>query len=157
MSNPYVNSLFQLLLIEQILGKSKSARAESKVRLQFWHGIITPDLSNLSWEKKKTGQIKLSKGKCHNESFFVTIKTLVWQLQSSYGNHGECYKKLASRWHTLLFCWKIKSCCYCCSPQQIIPQNTVKLYMLADYSFVRTGFNMINKHHILSVIYTMLV
>ena len=56
----------------------------------------------------------------------------------SYKNHCKCYKN----WHLacglcylslpifsflhLLFCWKIKSCFDCCSPQQIRPQTTVQ-------------------------------
>ena len=47
---------------------------------------------------------------------------------------------------TLLFCWKMKSCCDRCFPQQIRPQITVLLYILRDYSSARTGFNMINKY-----------
>ena len=46
-----------------------------------------------------------------------------------YENHCECYKKLTSRLciytllffshpYTLLFCWKVKSFCGCCCPQQ---------------------------------------
>ena len=42
-------------------------------------------------------------------------------------------------------------------PQQIVPQNTVQLYMLRDCSSVRIGFNMINKRRTLPVVYTMLV
>ena len=46
---------------------------------------------------------------------------------------------------TLLFCCKIKSCCDHCFPQQIRPQTTNQLYMLQDYSSVRTGFSMNSK------------
>ena len=52
--------------------------------------------------------------------------------------------------YTLLFCWKIKSCCDCCFPQQIIPQNTIQSYMLWDYPRVMIGVN-INKCHTLPV------
>ena len=49
--------------------------------------------------------------------------------------------------HPLFFCGKI-SCCDCYFPQQIRPQTTVQLYILRDYSSVRTGFNMItNDRH----------
>ena len=45
---------------------------------------------------------------------------------------------------TVLFCWKIKSCCNHWFPQQIRPQITDQLYILRDYSsFLRIGFNMI--------------
>ena len=54
--------------------------------------------------------------------------------------------------YTLLFCSKIKHCCDCCFPQQIRPQVTVQLNILQDCSIERTGFNMINKHHILPII-----
>ena len=59
--------------------------------------------------------------------------------------------------YTLLFCWKIKSCCDWCFPQQIIPQNTAQLNMLQDYSSVRIGFNMISKCHSLLVVYTITI
>ena len=55
--------------------------------------------------------------------------------------------------YTLLFCWKIKSCCDRCFPQQIGPQTTVQWYILRDYSSVRIGFNMINKCHTLPIVY----
>ena len=58
--------------------------------------------------------------------------------------------------HNLLLIEK-KSCCDRFFPQQTIAQNTVQLYVLRDYSSVWIGFNMINKHHTLPVVYTMLV
>ena len=83
-------------------------------------------------------------------------------LQSfPYETHCECYKKFTSRSllvlftltyfsyiYTVLFHWKI-SCCDRCFPQQIRPQITVQLYVLQDYSSVRTDFNIIYKCHTL--------
>ena len=54
--------------------------------------------------------------------------------------------------YTVLFCWKIKSCCDRCFPQQIRPQTTVQLCILRGYSSVRVGFHMINKRHILFIV-----
>ena len=118
--------------------------------------------------------------------------------------------------YTLFFCWKIESCCHCCSPQQIRPQINVQLVLVItcmfgrviwdklpkcifenfkisknhksdlsqklskpnmwllvnltkpsiyiyiyiyiwDYSSIRIIFNMLNKCHTLSIVYTMLV
>ena len=59
-----------------------------------------------------------------------------------------------SNTYTLLFYWKIKSCCDRYFPQQIRPQTTVQLYVLRDYSNVRIGFNIINKRHILPIVYS---
>ena len=56
--------------------------------------------------------------------------------------------------YTLLFCSKIKSCCNCCFPQQIRTQNTIQLCILWDCSSMGICFNMDNKHHILTVVYT---
>ena len=55
--------------------------------------------------------------------------------------------------HTLLFCRKIKSCCDHCFPQQIRQQTIAELHILRDYSGVRIGFNMNNKHHRLPIVY----
>ena len=44
---------------------------------------------------------------------------------------------------------------HCCFPLQIRPQTTVQWYILPDYSSVRIGFNVINKHHTLYIVYTM--
>ena len=76
-----------------------------------------------------------------------------------------CIKIEASAIYTYLFflnyalssCWKIKSFCDCCFPQQIQRQNTVQSYILQDYSSVRIGFNMINKCHTLLIVYTMFI
>ena len=57
--------------------------------------------------------------------------------------------------YTLFFCWIIKTCCDNCFPLQIRPQTTVQWYISRDYSSVRTGFNMINKRHILLIVYPM--
>ena len=51
--------------------------------------------------------------------------------------------------YTLLFWWKMKSCCHRCFPQQVRPQTTFQWYVLWDYSSVKIGFNMINKRHTL--------
>ena len=58
--------------------------------------------------------------------------------------------------YTLLFRWKIKSCCDRWFPMQIRPQTNVQWYILQDYFRVRIGFNVIKKRHILSVAYTIL-
>ena len=87
-----------------------------------------------------------------------------------YENYWECYKKLASfadccpcylhlpifsHTFTPLFCWKIRNCDHC-FPQQIRPQT-----LFSDIYYriilVRIGFNMINKHHRLPILYTSLV
>ena len=62
-----------------------------------------------------------------------------------------CYLHLPifSCTYTLLFCWKIKSCCDHCHPQQIRPQTIVQLYILWGYSSVKIGFNTKNKCHTL--------
>ena len=73
--------------------------------------------------------------------------------KSSHQDRGLRYLHLPifSYTHALLFCWKIKSCCHRCFPQQIRLQITVQLYILQDYSSVRIGFNMINKRHTLPI------
>ena len=38
-----------------------------------------------------------------------------------------------------------------------LDQATVQLCILRDYCSVRIGYNMINKHHTLSILYTVLV
>ena len=52
--------------------------------------------------------------------------------------------------YTVFFCWKIKSCHDRCFAQQIGPQTIVQLISVI-------GFKIINKRHILSIVYTMLV
>ena len=58
---------------------------------------------------------------------------------------------------TLLFYWKVKSCCDRCFPQQIRSKNNVQWYIIRAYSSLRIGFNMINKRHTLPIVYSMLV
>ena len=71
---------------------------------------------------------------------------------------GAIYTNLFfSYTYTFLFCWKIKSCCDPCFPQQIRPQTPVQLYILQDYSSERIGFSMINKRQTVPIGYTMLV
>ena len=65
------------------------------------------------------------------KSVFVVLKSF------PYENHCKCYKKLVSKLLLVLF--------------------ILTLYILRDYSGVRIGFNMINKRHALSIVYTMLV
>ena len=60
------------------------------------------------------------------------------------------------RHSTFLFCWKIKSWCDSCFPQQIRLQTTVQWCILQDCSSERIDFNMIDKCHKLPRVYTML-
>ena len=103
------------------------------------------------------------------KGFFCWLKPMYQSFP--YENHCECCKKLIQRsWfvlfaliyffshaYTLLFFWKIKSCCYRSFPQQIRLQTTVQLYILRDCSSVSIGFSMNNKRHTLHTVYTMLV
>ena len=59
--------------------------------------------------------------------------------------------------YTLLFYWKIKSCCDRYFPQKIRPKNNVQWYIWRGYSSMRIGFSMINKRHTLPIVYSMLV
>ena len=60
-----------------------------------------------------------------------------------YGSDNECYKKLPSRsWQVLIILNLFFS---------------VQSYILEDYSSERIAVNMINKHHMLPIVYTMLV
>ena len=95
-----------------------------------------------------------------NEFSLFHMRIIASVTKSSHQDRGPWYLRLPiffSYTCTLLSCWKIKSCCNRCFPQQIRPQITVKLYILRDYSSVRIGFNMIRKCHTLPVVYTMLV
>ena len=88
------------------------------------------------------------------QSFHTNITASV--TKSPHQDRGPCDLHLHiffSYIYTLLFCWKIKSCCDRCFPQQIGPQTTVQWYILRDYSSVRIGFNMINKCHTLPIVY----
>ena len=75
---------------------------------------------------------------------------------SSHQDRGPCYLHSPIFSYTFILCWKIKSCCDSCFPQQIRPYTAVQWYILGDYSIVRIGFNMINKRHTLSMVYTLL-
>ena len=92
-------------------------------------------------------------------SVFSIWKSL-WVLQKSF--HQDCslwYLHLVNVFlciHSPLLL-EIKSSCDHCFPQQIILQNTDQWYMLQDHSSVKISFNMINKRHLLPVVYTMLV
>ena len=63
---------------------------------------------------------------------------------------------LFSYTYTLLFCWKTRSCCDNCFPQEIRPQTTIQWYLLQYYFSTRIGFIMIKKRHALPIVYTML-
>ena len=76
--------------------------------------------------------------------------------KSLHQDRGWCYLHLPFFTYILLFCSKIKTCRDCCFPQQIRSQTTVQPYILQDYSSVRIDFNVINKHHMLPIAYTML-
>ena len=74
------------------------------------------------------------------QNIYINVNPTVKEGNQSfpYENHYKCYKKLTSRLrlvlftlthffliHTLLFSWKIKSCCDSCFPLQIRPKTTV--------------------------------
>ena len=89
--------------------------------------------------------------------FYTKITASV--TKSSRQDRGPCYLRLLifSYTYTLPFCWKIKSCCDLCFPQQIKLQTTVQWYIFRDYSSVRIGFSMINKRRTLPIVYIMLL
>ena len=101
------------------------------------------------WEKKTIKYRYLS------SLFHMKITASV--TNSSHQDRGPCYLHSPIFSYTFILCWKIKSCCDSCFPQQIRPYTAVQWYILGDYSSVRIGFNMINKRHTLSMVYTMLV
>ena len=86
------------------------------------------------------------------QSFHTNITASV--TKSPHQDRGPCNLHLHiffSYIYTLLFCWKIKSCCDRCFPQQITPQITVQLYIYTYiYIYIysaRIDFNMINNRH----------
>ena len=71
-------------------------------------------------------------------------------------DHAPCslHLPIFSYMFALLLSRKIKSCCNCYFPQQI-RYRSVQLYILQDHFSVMIGFNMINKHYIFPIVYTM--
>ena len=87
------------------------------------------------------------------------IKITMSVTRNLHQDCDPCYLHLPifSYTYTLLFCCKTKSCCNQCFPQQIRPQTIVELCILQNYSSVRIGFSVNNKHHTLPIVYTILV
>ena len=89
--------------------------------------------------------------------FYMKITASV--TKSSHQDCGWCFSHLTFFFLIHMFsssAGKQKSC-YCYSPQQIRAQTTVQWYILQYFSSMWIGFNMINKHHTLPIVYTMLV
>ena len=70
--------------------------------------------------------------------------------------HAICTYLFFSYPYTLIFCWKtIVVIAVFISKLRL--QATSQWYILQDYSSMRISFSMTNKHHILPVVYTILV
>ena len=139
--------------------------------------LVLNDSGDKCWMKVPDSKFFPQLPIIQKQSFQGDLMEVIVKMKSTslfqYKSNCKCYKKLASRlWCMLftltyfyftlthkdhLFCWKIKSCCDCCFPQQIRPQIYIHLYILQVYSSVSTSFNMINKCHTVLVVYTMLV
>ena len=99
------------------------------------------------------------------QSFHTNITASV--TKSPHQDRGPCDLHLHiffSYIYTLLFCWKIKSCCDRCFPQQITPQITVQLYIytyIYIYIYIVQGlisiWLTIATHVTLPIVYNMLV
>ena len=59
------------------------------------------------------------------------MKITVSVMKSSHQDYGPCYLHLPIFYYTytLLFCWKIKSCCNLFFPRQIKPQTFIQIYI----------------------------
>ena len=87
----------------------------------------------------------------------ITTNQLVFFIQKSQQDLQKAHIKIVAHaiYIYLFFSYtcKVKSSFDQCFPQQIRPQITVQLYTLQDYSNMRIGFNMINKHRTLPIIH----
>ena len=83
----------------------------------------------------------------HAPVFLMRITAGV--TKSLHQDHHPCYLHLPIFFLHIQFCWKRKSYCDGCFPQQHRLQTIVQLYILQDDSSVRIGFDMINATHCL--------